>query len=310
MHLKAATGEFRNNWHKYLPLAVLNHNTTYHASLGGEPSRVFHGRIPHIILDYKLGYNPNPSYQPQVDVAEEIQKRMKIMLDQTKKNIMQSYLKYKAYYDRKAKAAPLERTHYCYILNPKADTQATKIPSREFRLCGPYKVEKVLPNNNYLVRRLGTNKTQLLHRTRLRKFTPQAPLADNFVRETDWQKDDRMPITKDDLCAQSWNTNFGSNPFDDGPSEYSLNTEDTECIPFQIPEENRPPSPGSSKNSGGAQWNRPLNRIKTMKMKYHIKSSNMIKVPKKLKKMQVIHLMMISKKPQKIHKIPHYKKNP
>ena len=49
--LKAATGEFRNNWHKYLPLAVLNHNTTYHASLGCEPSRVFHGRIPHNILD-------------------------------------------------------------------------------------------------------------------------------------------------------------------------------------------------------------------------------------------------------------------
>ena len=45
-HLKATTGEFRNNWHKYLPLAVLNHNTTYHASLGCEPSRVFHGRIP------------------------------------------------------------------------------------------------------------------------------------------------------------------------------------------------------------------------------------------------------------------------
>ena len=252
MHLKAATGEFRNNWHKYLPLAVLNHNTTYHASLGCEPSRVFHGRIPHNILDYKLGYNPNPRYQPQADVAEEIQKRIKILLDQTKKNIMQSYLKYKAYYDRKAKAAPLETTDYCYILNPKADTQATKIPFREFRWCGPYKVEKVLPNNNYIVRRLGTNKTQLLHRIRLRKFTPQAPLPDIFVRETDWQKDDQMPITNDDLYAQSWNTNFGSNPFDDGPSEYSLNTEDTEYIPIQIPEENRPPSPGSSKNSGGS----------------------------------------------------------
>ena len=70
-HLKAATGEFRNNWQKYLPLAVLNHNTTYHASLGCEPSRVFFGRIPHNILGYKIGYNPNPQYQPQTDVAEE-----------------------------------------------------------------------------------------------------------------------------------------------------------------------------------------------------------------------------------------------
>ena len=60
--LKAATGEFRHNWHKFLPLAVLNHNKTYHPSLGCKPSRVFHGRIPHNILDYKLGYNPNPKY--------------------------------------------------------------------------------------------------------------------------------------------------------------------------------------------------------------------------------------------------------
>ena len=251
-HLKAATGEFRNNWHKYLPLAVLNHNTTYHASLGCEPSRVFHGRIPHNILDYKLGYNSNPRYQPQTGIAEEIQKRMRTLLDQTKKNIMQSYLKYKAYYDRKAKAAPLETTDYCYILNPKADTQATKIPFREFRWCGPYTVEKVLPNNNYIVRRLGTNKTQLLHRIRLRKFTPQAPLADIFVRETDWQKDDQMTIANDDLYAQSWNTNFGAKPFDDIPSDAIHNTEDTEYVPIQIPNNSRPPSPVSSKNSGGS----------------------------------------------------------
>ena len=124
---------------------------------------------------------------------------MKTLLDQTKKNIMQSYFKYKAYYDRKAKAAPLETTGYCYILNQKADTKATKTPCQELRWCGPYKVEKVLPNNNYLFRRLGTKNTQLLHRIRLRKNTPQAPLADIFVREIDWQKDDQMPITNDDL---------------------------------------------------------------------------------------------------------------
>ena len=110
----------------------------------------------------------------------------------------------------------------------------------------------MLPNNNYIVRRLGTNKTQLLHRIRLRKFTPQAPLADIFVRETDWQKDDQMPVANDDLYAQSWNTNFGSNPFDDGPSDSLHNTEDTEYIPIQLPDDNRPPSPGSSKNSGGS----------------------------------------------------------
>ena len=130
---------------------------------------------------------------------------------------MQSYLKYKAYYDRKAKASPLVTTDYCYILNPKADTQATKIPFREFRWQGPYKVEKVLPNNNYIVRRLGNNQNPIATPNSFTKITPQSPLADIFVRETDWQKDDQMPIMHDDRYTQSWNTNFGPKTFEHNP---------------------------------------------------------------------------------------------
>ena len=72
-YLKAATGVFSQNWHKLFPLAVLNHNTEYHASLVCETSRNFHCRIPHNCLIYKLGYNPNPKHQPQTDIAEEVQ---------------------------------------------------------------------------------------------------------------------------------------------------------------------------------------------------------------------------------------------
>ena len=209
VHLKAATGTLRHQWHKYLPLAVLNHNTTYHASIGCEPSRVFHGRIPYNILDHKLGYNPNPKLRTDIDIAQEIQRQTEILHDQTKKNIMQSYLKYKEYYDRKAKAAPLTTEDYCFILNPKADTQSTKIPFREFRWIGPYKIEKVLPNNNYIVRKIGTNKTQILHRIRLRKYNPTEPIPDIQPVETDWQKDEDIVIPQDDLYAIAWDSNFG-----------------------------------------------------------------------------------------------------
>ena len=85
-HRKAATGEFRNNWHQFLPLAVLNYNTTYPATLGCEPTGVFQGRSPHNILDFKLGYNPNPRYQPQTEVAEEVRRRIALLHDQQKKH--------------------------------------------------------------------------------------------------------------------------------------------------------------------------------------------------------------------------------
>ena len=49
--LKIETGERRSLWHKYVSIAVLNYSTSYHASIGCEPSRVFHGRIAYKILD-------------------------------------------------------------------------------------------------------------------------------------------------------------------------------------------------------------------------------------------------------------------
>ena len=56
--LKIETGERRSLWHKNVSIAVLNYNTSYHASIGCELSRVFHGRIPYNILDLKMGIRP------------------------------------------------------------------------------------------------------------------------------------------------------------------------------------------------------------------------------------------------------------
>ena len=53
--LKMSSGEYRKQWHKYLLIAILNYNTRYHSSIDWEASRVFHGRVPHNILDHKLG---------------------------------------------------------------------------------------------------------------------------------------------------------------------------------------------------------------------------------------------------------------
>ena len=210
-NLKMPSGEYRRQWHKYLPLAVLNYNTTYHSSLGCEPSRIFHGRVPYNILDHRLGLNPNPKNIPTTDFAEELQRRTQILIDKTKKNIMQSYLKYKDYYDRKAKAAPLEQGDFCFILQPLADHQGSKIPFREFRWIGPYVIEKFLPNENYIVHKLNSNKKQILHRIRLRKYTPNTTLQDTRP-EGNLQADDEIIIPQDDLYINSWESNFDDFP--------------------------------------------------------------------------------------------------
>ena len=53
--LKKETGKRRSLWHKYVSIAVLNYNNSPHTSIGSEPRRFFHGRIPY---DVKLGICP------------------------------------------------------------------------------------------------------------------------------------------------------------------------------------------------------------------------------------------------------------
>ena len=76
-----------------------------------------------------------------------------------------------------------------------------------------YLVEKVLPNNNYIVRKLNTNKTQNLHRIRLRKYNPEKPPEDNY-QEAQWRFDDNIVVPQDDLYTIAWEAEFGGHLFE------------------------------------------------------------------------------------------------
>ena len=182
--------------------------------MGFEPSRVFLGRIPYNLLDLKLGVGPQQQPIPTSRIAQEVLEQTRMINQDVRKNTMQAYIKYKAYYDKKANASKLKEAGYVYILQPKADHQGSKIPFTEFRWIGPYIIEKVLPNNNYLVRKIGTNKTQVLHRTRMRQFTPRQPPADITVKPQEYKSDPEVSLNHDDLYARAWEYDFEQPIFD------------------------------------------------------------------------------------------------
>ena len=176
--LKIATGERRSLWHKYISIALVKYNTSYHSSIGCEPSRVFHGRIPQYIRDLKMGIRPQKVPSPDSEFAQDVLEQTEMIFQDVRGNAMQAYIKYKAYYEKKTNDSNLTQSDYVYILQPKADHQGSKIPYTDFRWIGTYISEKVLPNSNYLVRKTGKNKTQILHRMRLHQFTPRQPIPD------------------------------------------------------------------------------------------------------------------------------------
>ena len=115
---------------------------------------------------------------------------------------------------KKANATKLKQSDYVHILQPKVDHQGSKSPFTDFRWIGPYIVEKVLPNNNYVLRKFGTNKTQILHRRRLRKFTPRQPIPDIPVTPREWQPDPEIIIKHDDSYARAWECEYDKPKFD------------------------------------------------------------------------------------------------
>ena len=165
---KIETGDRRSLWHKYVSTAVLNYNTPFHTSIGCEASRVFHGRIPYNIRDLTMGIRPQKVPSPNSQIAQDVLEQTEMSFQDVRKNAMQAYIKYKAYYDKKTNVSNLKQADYVYKLQPKADHQGSKIHLADFRWIGPYIIEKVLPNNFYLVRKNGTNRMQILHRKKLR----------------------------------------------------------------------------------------------------------------------------------------------
>ena len=93
-------------------------------------------------------------------------------------NIISAYHEHKAYYDRKARAQSLRMNDFVFLLHPKYDSQRSKEEFKTFHWKGLYKVLEVLSDNNYIIRKVGTLKTQCVHRMRLRPFKPDCRIDD------------------------------------------------------------------------------------------------------------------------------------
>ena len=72
----------------------------------------------------------------------------------------------------------------------------------------------MLPNNKLLVRKIGTSKTQIIHRMRLRQFTPRQLIPDLPITPREGQPDPEVVTKHDDLYARAWECEYDEPKFD------------------------------------------------------------------------------------------------
>ena len=164
---------------------------------------------------------------------------------------MPDRIEYKAYYEKEANASKLKEADYEYVSQPKADHQGSKIRFAEFQWLGSYIIEKVSSNVNHLVRKIATNKTQVLHRMQMHQFTPRRPPPDTRITPQEWTPDPEVMLTHDDLYARSWECEYETPIFDaenknatppnspENPVQSDLSTEETKYTPG-TPQESSP----------------------------------------------------------------------
>ena len=82
---KMASGEYPRQWHKHLPLAVLHYNTTYPSTIGIEPNKLFHGRIPNNVLDHNLGNIPIKNFYQRPNLQKKYNRGRKFSFTKQKR---------------------------------------------------------------------------------------------------------------------------------------------------------------------------------------------------------------------------------
>ena len=198
------------NWVKYVDIAVFVHNTSYHTSIGCTPSLLFHGREPITPIDIRFQTSRKTLPSNDYMLITSLHSRMSELFSTAKENIIRSYQKYKCYYDRKCAATPLELHSYCLLLDPKIVESNKHLDKTQLKWLSLYRVEKVLSNNNYIVRKVGTYLTQCVHRIRLRPIKPKYiiqdidPLEANmFLPDTSLLETHREPNLFDRVLANA-----------------------------------------------------------------------------------------------------------
>ena len=186
--------------HAYLPTTIIYDNgSVFRSQVIKEVADVLGITLQHATTNMPPTINNLAKITNAPDVLEET----KMIYQDVRKNPIHAYINYKAYYDKKTNASTLKQAEHVFVLQAGAEHQRSEFPFTVFWWTGPYFSEKVLPNNSYLVRKSGSEKTQVLRRIRLRRITTRQPLSDVRMTPRKRKPEAEIIMKKDYLYASA-----------------------------------------------------------------------------------------------------------
>ena len=207
--LKVNENEWSSDWNKYVDIGCFVHNTSYHSAIQCTPSLLFHGREPITPIDLRFQTSTKSLPSNNYHYITTLHSKMSELFSSARENVVRSYQKYKAYYDRKCAATPLEVHSYCLLLDPKIAKPNQSFEKQKTKWLPLYRVEVRITNNNYIVRKTNTKFTQCVHRIRLRPIKPKYDVQDlesidpaEFVQDPTIDETQQEPMLFDEILEK------------------------------------------------------------------------------------------------------------
>ena len=150
-----------------------------------------------------MGIRPKKNPSPDSQIAQDVLEQMEMIFQDVRKMPCKPISNTKRTMIKKPMLQNLNRpitfTYY-------SQTQITKGAKLPLQIFGG--LDHIILKRCYRTIIICTNKTSILHRMRLRQFTPHQPIPDISATPHGWQPDPEVTIKHDYLYARAWECEY------------------------------------------------------------------------------------------------------
>ena len=169
----------QKDWDIHLPKAIFAYCTAIHDSTGYSPFHVNFGRSPSLPIDIMLGRFSSPDGEKEVaEYVKEVALSFKDAYDKVRHNIEEAHKANKRRHDNKESGDKFSIGDLVWLYVPAIKQGRTKKLSSLWK--GPYTVIDKTSNVNYKIQLVGTSKTVIVHRNRLKLCYGKPPCKESF----------------------------------------------------------------------------------------------------------------------------------
>ena len=161
--------ENQRDWDIHIPKALFAYRTALHESSGYSPYRINFGRSPNLPVDIMLGRDLPSTEEGEKEIpefVEEISRSLKEAYEDVRQKLDEAHKKNKEIYDKGVKGSILTIGDRVWLYIPAVKPGRTRKLSSLWR--GPYTIIDRVGDLDYHIQLIGSSKTLIVHRNRLK----------------------------------------------------------------------------------------------------------------------------------------------